>query len=161
MNKLCFHLNHQSLIIHFNLPVQWQLLYQSLRQNPWIQVSVGTGRTDSRPLFGRDLKFFYQSTLCHLLLKGEAQQYSAGNLRPGTKFYPPTEAGEKKSSIYMLMDHTKSGRTIDEVTKDKSDGGKDSLNYMLMGHTSTGRSEADVTKCKSEGGKSGGKVNNQ
>ena len=59
------------------------------------------GRTESRPLFGRELEFFYQSTLRHLLVKGEAQQYvdvlhGAGILRPGTKFYPPSVAGGKK-----------------------------------------------------------------
>jgi hypothetical protein len=80
----------------------------------FIQVSVGMGRTESRPLFGRELEFFYQSTLRHLLVKGEAQQYvdvlhGAGILRPGTKFYPPNVTGRKRSSIYILTGFTSIG----------------------------------------------------
>ena len=65
-------------------------------------------------MFGRELKYFFQSTLCHLLKKDEAQQYvdvlhGAGILGQGIKFYPPKVAGGKKggkiNNQYQLFKH--------------------------------------------------------
>jgi len=59
-------------------------------------------------MFG-SAEFFYQSTLRHLLVKGEAQPYvdvlhGAGILEPGIKFYPLTVAGENKGGNHSNID---------------------------------------------------------